>query len=839
MRTLLRLALTAAPLLAAPAALAQTYALDRVVPANGMGRYLQASFYDPAADNVAIVDFSGAFVHRYRLDGTFVGAAAISPPIPTGVDGAALAPGGAVAILVNQSCEVFEVSPATLAVTARRALTGSGSIAAPSVCAGIDVGSDGALYVSSHGNNFVYVYPRAGTEPTRRFATPFAADNLARIPGTSQLVLASNAGDLAIYNEDGTVASASSRLGGAVWRGAFTRAEIDGATFVPTTGQLFFCHHALPIDNCYLLSRTCETDAQCPSPYFAACDGGQCVRATCGDGRREGAEACDDGNARDGDGCSAACAVEADFRCAEPAVSLRNGSFEAPAITTAFANATPADWTLAAGSVDIHREGLDPAQGLAPVGAQLVDLNGPSPGRIHQDVATTAGARYHLRFQLAYNSACATEATMRVAALDGATSLANATAAARHRFVDPVWSTQTLAFQAAGATTRVQFEGLTPGGACGASIDAVSVAGASACAPVDTDSDGLPDAVERRLMLDPMRADTDGDGVSDGTEVPDPAMPRDTDGDTVIDARDEDDDGDGVATRDELGAGGATTPRNTDATVPAGEGTSDAAPDYLDDDDDGDGIPTRVEGTLEGATPGDTDAVPAWLDRDSDGDGVPDAVERGADGMAPANSDMGGAGDRPDFLDADSDNDCLADGDAREAGAARTDGARPSATADANCTGAASVCDVTRGVCVAPPPPDASPDVPVDAVADAAPDLPAPDASPDVAAVDGSPDVAEDAASDAVIDAVADASPDVAPMDAAVADDAVVDAAKDASPDAGADVGADAADESPTMVYQGGGCGCDVPGASSSRGTSLVALAALAAVLRRRRARSA
>ena len=266
MRPLLPIALFAAATLAAGAARAQSYALDVTVPANGMGRNLQASFFDASTGTVAIVDFSGAFVHRYRLDGSFVGAAAISPPFPGGVDGAATAPDGAAALLVTQSCEVIEVSPATLAVMSRRTLAGTAMIPAPSVCAGIDIGGDGDVYVASYGNNFIYVYPRTGTAPTRRFATPFAADNLARIPGASQLVAASNGGDLAIFNEDGTVASASSRLGGATWRGAFTRAEIDGATFVPTTGQLFFCHHGVPIDNCYLLTRTCDADAQCPAP---------------------------------------------------------------------------------------------------------------------------------------------------------------------------------------------------------------------------------------------------------------------------------------------------------------------------------------------------------------------------------------------------------------------------------------------------------------------------------------------------------------------------------------------------------------------------------------------
>ncbi|MFO0558654.1 MAG: hypothetical protein U0269_11625 [Polyangiales bacterium] len=220
----------------------------------------------------------------------------------------------------------------------------------------------------------------------------------------------------------------------------------------------------------------------------------------------------------------------------------------------------------------------------------------------------------------------------------------------------------------------------------------------------DADGDGIPNMVETRIGTNPMNPDSDMDGVEDGREVgAGPGfMTRDTDMDGMIDALDPDDDGDGVNTRDELGAGGAMMPRNTDAMVPMGMGTSDMLPDYLDPDDDGDSIPTRVENTLEGMSAGDSDMVPAYLDLDSDGDGVADSIEAGSAGAMPANSDgMAGMGDRPDFLDTDSDNDCVLDRDPSEAGAARVDPAMPSASADSNCSGATPVCDRTVGMCVA------------------------------------------------------------------------------------------------------------------------------------------
>jgi cysteine-rich repeat protein len=53
----------------------------------------------------------------------------------------------------------------------------------------------------------------------------------------------------------------------------------------------------------------------------------RCLRAEtgCGDGARCGAEACDDGNTRDCDGCSAACAAEVGFTCGDGVVDAACG----------------------------------------------------------------------------------------------------------------------------------------------------------------------------------------------------------------------------------------------------------------------------------------------------------------------------------------------------------------------------------------------------------------------------------------------------------------------------------------------------------------------------------
>ena len=92
---------------------------------------------------------------------------------------------------------------------------------------------------------------------------------------------------------------------------------------------------------------------------------------------------------------------------------------------------------------------------------------------------------------------------------------------------------------------------------------------------VDTDGDGLPDALERQIDTDPSEPDTDGDGMHDGWEHShgfNPKAHNGRDGDPLNDA-DADPDGDGLANREEADWG--TDPHN--------------------DDTDGDGVPDGVE----------------------------------------------------------------------------------------------------------------------------------------------------------------------------------------------------------------------------------------------------
>jgi large repetitive protein len=155
------------------------------------------------------------------------------------------------------------------------------------------------------------------------------------------------------------------------------------------------------------------------------------------------------------------------------------------------------------------------------------------------------------------------------------------------------------------------------------------------CNDLDDDGDGLSDLDEALAGTNPLNADSDGDGQGDLQEVGNDAnAPTDSDNDTVPDALDTDDDGDGI-----------------DSVVESfGDTDGDTIPNALDDDSDGDGM-TDLE---EGSGDADGDGTPNFIDTDSDGNGIED----GTDG----NGDQDNDG-IPDFLDVDDEDGPAGDPD--------------------------------------------------------------------------------------------------------------------------------------------------------------------------------
>lgn len=152
----------------------------------------------------------------------------------------------------------------------------------------------------------------------------------------------------------------------------------------------------------------------------------------------------------------------------------------------------------------------------------------------------------------------------------------------------------------------------------------------------DTDGDGLSDGDEVCLhRTNPLRADSDGDGLSDMRELAlgtDPMSP-DTDGDGLLD--------------------GWEAAHGLDPLVPSGDDGADA-------DVDGDGL-TNIQEQRRGTDPHDAD---------TDGDGLSDGQEVNVHGTSPTVADTDGDGlndgeeinHGTDPLRADTDFDGLSDG---------------------------------------------------------------------------------------------------------------------------------------------------------------------------------
>ena len=110
-------------------------------------------------------------------------------------------------------------------------------------------------------------------------------------------------------------------------------------------------------ESCQSSAHTCQSATSVANNTSCGgsrvCWNGVCVTPSCRNGKREGSEACDDGNSDNGDGCSASCQVETGWQCAgdEPS-SCTHVS------TDAGVDASPRDGAAIDGSTS-DRAGVD------------------------------------------------------------------------------------------------------------------------------------------------------------------------------------------------------------------------------------------------------------------------------------------------------------------------------------------------------------------------------------------------------------------------------------------------------------------------------------------------
>ncbi|WP_306466064.1 adventurous gliding motility protein AgmC [Corallococcus exiguus] len=152
----------------------------------------------------------------------------------------------------------------------------------------------------------------------------------------------------------------------------------------------------------------------------------------------------------------------------------------------------------------------------------------------------------------------------------------------------------------------------------------------------DADGDGVDNATELELGMDPFDADSDDDGVPDGIDGI-----TDTDGDGLIDALDPDSDNDGLNDGTEMGVTLETAPPGTDTSSPNFKPDADPSTktDPKNPDTDGDGLKDGEEDRNQDGRRDATETDPNM--KDTDQGGIDDGTEvNGGSDPLDANDDF-------------------------------------------------------------------------------------------------------------------------------------------------------------------------------------------------------
>ena len=154
-----------------------------------------------------------------------------------------------------------------------------------------------------------------------------------------------------------------------------------------------------------------------------------------------------------------------------------NGGFERPANCpqiceyAAGSTAIP-HWTVGGNSVDITAANYwQPAQGT-----QSLDLSGAASGSVTQQVATTAGTSYILKWSMAGNPVCGQKVKTMDVFWNGALADSLKFNTTNHTQASMGWVRRHITVTAKGSTSSVEFADATPDDSrCGAVLDKVSL----------------------------------------------------------------------------------------------------------------------------------------------------------------------------------------------------------------------------------------------------------------------------------------------------------------------------------------------------------------------------
>ena len=148
---------------------------------------IQASFYNQDAQEIVFFSYYGQG-RRYALDGTALGDVMAPPEALPNLDGASFDQVNRVGMLITQECAVVDVDPVTIETLAVIQL--DKAKLGLDICAGVAIGVDGDMYITSFYTDEIVVMTRDGqTEQSR---IDLAALGLPRPDGVSLIAGSEN-----------------------------------------------------------------------------------------------------------------------------------------------------------------------------------------------------------------------------------------------------------------------------------------------------------------------------------------------------------------------------------------------------------------------------------------------------------------------------------------------------------------------------------------------------------------------------------------------------------------------------------------------------------------------